>query len=90
MRTSSSRRCEGRVNFTLRLSKDEIAWLKEEAAKDGRPVSNMVRKILMEYREAKTELSPGGIGGVGMSELKEFLDKVLPGDSGDDEEDEEE
>ena len=52
-RSSNSRSCEPMTNFTLRLSEQELTWLKEEAAEEGRPVSNMVRKILAEYRERR-------------------------------------
>lgn len=38
-------------NLTVRLSDDEIQWLKAEAAKEMRPVALLVRWILSEYRK---------------------------------------
>ena len=38
-------------NLTVRISDDEIQWLKAEAAKEMRPISLLVRWILSEYRK---------------------------------------
>jgi len=45
-------------NITIRMSIEEIAWLREESEKEMRPIGNTVRKILAEYREAKKEAPP--------------------------------
>jgi len=45
-------------NITIRMSPEEITWLREESKKEMRPIGNTVRKILAEYREAKKEVLP--------------------------------
>ena len=57
----------------------------------------MLFRLLQPLRRVRTARENAGRSvdrveerGQVMNELKEFLDKVLPGDSGDDEEDEEE
>ncbi len=43
------------VNFTIRLTEEELTWLKAEADRQLRPVSSMLRWIIAEYRSSKTE-----------------------------------
>lgn len=40
-------------NVTVRLSEDEIQWLKTEAAKEMRPVALYIRWIIAEHRKSK-------------------------------------
>lgn len=38
-------------NFTIRLSDDELEWLKAEAEKQHRTIANLIRYLLCLYRE---------------------------------------
>lgn len=45
-------------NLTVRLSEDEIQWLKTEAAKEMRPVALYIRWIIAEHRKTKRVQNP--------------------------------
>ena len=40
-----------RHNFTVRVSDEEAEWLKQEAERQGRSVANLIRLLIMRYRE---------------------------------------
>ena len=51
-------------NFTIRFSEEEAQWLHEEAEKQRRPISNLIRWIIAKYRtQSSGEGVPNGING---------------------------
>lgn len=40
-----------RHNFTVRVSDEEAEWLKQEAERQGRSVANLIRLLILRYRE---------------------------------------
>lgn len=52
-----------RHNYTVRISEDEAEWLKEEAQCQGRSVANLIRLLILKYREdveKRQRLDKGG------------------------------
>lgn len=46
-----------KFNFTIRLSEDEFQWLQSEAEREIRPIGQMIRWIIAEYRNSQVKNS---------------------------------
>ena len=49
----------GKRNLTLRVSDEEMEWLKKEADAQMRPVGNLIMWVVRRYMDQKDQVSSG-------------------------------